>query len=78
MIGDNMKLIAIIICIGIIVWVEYDRNAYLDSLPKEKRDELIKEQSKMRCKNCSSTDLEVVGMKHGRLQWQCKRCKKIR
>ena len=29
-----MKLLAIIICIGIIWWVEYDRNSYLDSLPK--------------------------------------------
>ena len=71
-----MKLLVVIICIGIIWWIEYDRNAYLDSLPKEKRDELIKERSQMRCKHCMSTDFEVVGMKHGKLSWQCKHCKK--
>ncbi len=73
-----MKLLMVIICIGIIWWIEYDRNSYLDSLPKEKRDELIKEQSKMWCSNCRSTDFEVVGMKHGKLLWQCKRCKRIK
>ena len=41
-----MKLLMVIICIGIIWWIEYDRNSYLDSLPKEKRDELIKEHLK--------------------------------
>ena len=73
-----MRLLAVIICIGIICWVEYDRNSYLDSLSKEKRDELIKKQSQMRCSNCLSIDFEIVGMKHGKLQWQCKHCKKIR
>lgn len=73
-----MKLLMVMICIGIIWWIEYDRNSYLDSLPKEKRDELIKEQSKMRCSGCSSTNFEVVGMKHGKLLWQCKRCKRIK
>lgn len=73
-----MKLLVVIICIGIIWWVEHDRNSYLDSLPKEKRDELIKKQSQMRCSNCLSTDFEVVGMKYGKLQWQCKYCKKIK
>ena len=73
-----MRLLAVIICIGIICWVEYDRNSYLDSLPKEKRDELIKRQSQIRCPNCLSTDFEVVGMKHGKLKWQCKYCKKIK
>lgn len=68
----------VIICIGIIWWIEYDRNTYLDSLPKEKRNELIKEQSQMRCRHCMSTDFEVVGMKHGKLLWQCKRCKRIK
>ena len=73
-----MKLLIVIICIGIIWWIEYDRNAYLDSLPKEKRDELIKERSQIRCRYCMSTDFEVVGMKHGKLLWQCKRCKRIK
>lgn len=73
-----MKLLMVIICIGIIWWIEYDRNTYLDSLPKEKRNELIKEQSQMRCRHCMSTDFEVVGMKHGKLLWQCKRCKRIK
>jgi ribosomal protein L37AE/L43A len=73
-----MKLLIVITCIGIIWWVEYDRNAYIDSLPKEKRDELIKKQSQMRCSHCLSTDFEVVGMKHNRLLWQCKHCKRIR
>lgn len=63
-----MKLLMVIICIGIIWWIEYDRNSYLDSLPKEKRDELIKEQSKMRCKHCMSTDFEVVGV-HGKIRF---------
>lgn len=73
-----MKLLIVIICIGIIWWVEYDRNAYIDSLPKEKRDELIKKQSQMRCSHCLSTDFEVVAMKHNRLLWQCKHCKRIK
>lgn len=73
-----MKLLVFIICIGIIWWIEYDRISYLNSLPKEKRDELIKQQSQMRCSHCLSQDFEVVGMKHGKLQWQCKHCKKIR
>lgn len=73
-----MKLLIVIICIGIICWIEYDRNSYLDSLPKEKRNGLIKEQSKMRCSDCRSTDFEVVGMKHGKLLWQCKYCKRIK
>lgn len=73
-----MKLLMVIICIGIIWWIEYDRNTYLDSLPKEKRDELIKEQSQMRCRHCMSTDFEIVGMRHGKLLWQCKDCKRIK
>jgi transposase-like protein len=73
-----MKLLVLIICIAIICWIEHDRISYLNSLPKEKRDELIKEQSQMRCKHCMSTDFEVVGMKRGKLQWQCKHCKKIK
>ena len=73
-----MKLLMVIICIGIIWWIEYDRNSYLDSLPKEKRDELIEKQSQMRCSHCLSTGFEVVGMRHGKLQWQCKYCKRIK
>lgn len=73
-----MKLFIFIVCIGIAFLIEYVYNSYLDSLPKEKKDELVKKQSQMRCPNCLSTDFEVVGMKHGKLQWQCKHCKKIK
>lgn len=73
-----MKILIIIVCIGIIWWIEYDRNSRFESLPKEKRDELKREQSKMRCPHCLSTDFEVVGMKRGKLSWQCKHCKKIK
>lgn len=73
-----MNLLVLVVSIVIVCLIEYVYNLYLDSLPKEKRDELIKEQSHMRCSNCLSTDFEVVGMKHGKLQWQCKHCKKIK
>lgn len=73
-----MNLLVLVVSIVIVCLIEYVYNLYLDSLPKEKRDELIKEQSQMRCSNCLSTDFEVVGMKHGKLQWQCKHCKKIK
>lgn len=73
-----MNLLVLVVSIIIICLIEYVYNLYLDSLPKEKRDELIKEQSQMRCSNCLSTDFEVVEMKHGKLQWQCKHCKKIK
>lgn len=71
-------LILFIVCIGIIFLIEYGYSLYLSSLPKDKRDELIKRQSEMHCSNCLSTDFEVVGMKYGKVQWQCKRCKKVR
>ena len=73
-----MKLLVVIICIVIVWLIEHNRISCFDSLPKEDQDKLVKEQSQMRCANCFSTDLEVIGMKHGRLQWQCKHCKKIR
>lgn len=73
-----MKLFVVIICIVIVWLIEHNRISCFDSLSKEDQDKLVKKQSKMRCSNCLSTDFEVVGMKHGRLQWQCKHCKKIR
>lgn len=73
-----MELFILMVCIGSVFLIEYIYHAYLDSLPKDKRDELVKKQSQMRCSNCLSTDFEVVGMKHGKLQWQCKHCKKIK
>ena len=66
------SLVILIACIGIVIVIEYIWGLYLDSMPKNKRDEIIKDQSQMRCTNCFSTDFEVVGMKHGKLQWQCK------
>ncbi len=72
------SLLIILACIGFCFLVEYVWGLYLDSLPKNKRDELIKKQNQMSCVNCGSTDFEVIGMKHGKLQWQCKHCKKIR
>jgi len=71
-------LLIIIACIGVCFLIEYVWNLYLDSLPKNKRDELIKKQNQMSCVSCGSTDFEVIGMKHGKLQWQCKHCKKVR
>lgn len=65
-------------CIGIVMVIEYIWGLYLDSLPQNKRDKIIKEQSQMRCANCFSTDFEVIGMKRGKLQWQCKHCKKVK
>lgn len=76
--GNYIELLVLIICIGIVWWLEHDRISYLNSLPKEKQDELEKKQSQMRCSNCLSMEFEVVGMKHGKLQWQCKDCKKIK
>lgn len=73
-----MKLLIFIACIGIICFIEYVWGLYLDSLPKDKRDELIKRQSQMYCANCGSTDFELIGMKHGKAIWQCKQCRKIR
>ncbi len=74
-----MRLLLIMIaCIGVCFLIEYVWGLYLDSLPKNKRDELIKKQNQMNCVNCGSTDFEVIGMKHGKLQWQCKHCKKVR
>lgn len=73
-----MGLLLIIgICIVLCLLIEYIYNLYLGKLPKEKRDELIRRQTEMRCSNCSSRDFEVIGMK-GNIKFQCKYCKKIR
>lgn len=72
--GNGMKeLLMLIACIGVIWLIEYLWGLYLDTLPKNKRDELIKRQSQMRCSNCGSADFEVISMKRGKLQFQCKR-----
>lgn len=73
-----MRLLLFIACIGVCFLIEFVWGIYLDSLPKDKRDELIRRKSQMRCSNCGSYDFEVVGMKHGKMMFQCKRCKKIR
>jgi len=70
-------LLLLVVSIGAVFLIEYIHISYLNSLPKDKRDKLIKKQSEMRC-SCGATDFEVVGMKHGKLMFQCKRCKKIR
>lgn len=72
------ELLMLLGTIGLIWLIEYVWGRYLDSLPKDKRDELIKKQSQMCCSNCGSTDFEVIGMKRGQLQFQCKCCKKVR
>ncbi len=72
-----MKLGVIIICIAVIFLVEHGRCSHYDSLMKDKK-EITKKQKQKRCPNCLSTDFEVVGMKHGKLLWLCKHCKKIR
>lgn len=70
-------LLMIIACIGFCLVIEYIYNLHLRSLTENKRDELKKRKSEMRC-SCGSKDFEVVGMKHGKLNFQCKYCKKIR
>ena len=73
-----MQILILIACIGAIWLIEYFWGLYLDSLPKDKRDEIIKRQSQMCCSNCGSTDFEIMGLRHGKAIWQCKRCKKMR
>lgn len=77
--GDMLiTLLVMIGCFAFAVLVEKIYYLYLDTLPKDKRDTLIKRQSEMRCRYCDSTDFEVVGMKHNKLLFQCRRCKRIR
>ena len=77
--GDMLiTLLVMIGCIAFAVLVEKIYYLYLDTLPKDNRDALIKRQSEMRCRYCDSTDFEVVGMKHNKLLFQCRRCKRIR
>ncbi|MGY3663257.1 MAG: hypothetical protein ACXAHE_05215 [Roseburia sp. 1XD42-69] len=77
--GDMLiTLLVMIGCFAFAVLVEKIYYLYLDTLPKDKRDALIKRQSEMRCRYCDSTDFEVVGMKHNKLLFQCRRCKRIR
>lgn len=71
------ELLCIVLCIGICWLIEYLWGLYLDSLPKDKRDEFIKRESQMHCKNCGTTEFEVIGMVHGKVKFQCKNCKKI-
>lgn len=71
------ELLVIILCIGFCWLVEYIYGLYLDTLPKDKKDELMKRQSQMYCKYCGSTDFEVVGMTHGKVKFQCRNCKKL-
>ena len=73
-----IALLVIIGCIAFAVFVEWIYYLYLDTLPKDKRDELLKRQSEMRCGYCNSTEFEVIGMKHKKLVFQCKQCRRIR
>lgn len=70
-------LLVIIGCIAFAIFVEWIYYLYLDTLPKDKRDELLKRQSEMRCRYCNSTEFEVIGMKHKKLVFQCKQCRRI-
>lgn len=72
------ELLLILGCILVCYITEIVYYRYLKTLPKEKQDELIKKQSEMRCRHCLCTDFEVVGMRYGKLQFQCKHCKRIR
>ena len=58
-----MQILIFIAAIGVIWLIEYLWGLYLDSLPKDKRDELIKRQSQMCCSNCGSTDFEIMGLR---------------
>ena len=73
-----IALLVIIGCIAFAVFVEWIYYLYLDTLPKDKRDELLKRQSEMRCGYSNSTEFEVIGMKHKKLVFQCKQCRRIR
>lgn len=70
------ELLGIALCIGVCWLIEHLWGSYLDSLPKDKRDEFMKRQSQMCCKYCGSTDFEVIGMKHEKVKFQCRNCKK--
>lgn len=72
------SIIIMIVCFGMCFLIEHVYNSYLDSLSKDKRDELIKRQREMRCPHCGSTEFEVVSMRFGRVKFQCRHCKKIR
>lgn len=72
------SLLMLIACIGVIWLIEHVYCMYLDSLPKEKRNDLIEKQTQMRCSGCGSKDFEVIGMAHGKVKFQCKYCKKVR
>ncbi|GFI32378.1 hypothetical protein IMSAGC013_03777 [Lachnospiraceae bacterium] len=72
-----MVLLIVIGCFAFAFLVEHVYYSYLDTLPKDKRDELIKKQSQKTCRYCNSSDFEAVGMKRGKLLFQCKRCKRI-
>ena len=73
-----MKTLLIIIgCIAFCLLIEYIYNFYVKSLPEDKQDALKKRQSEMRC-SCGSKDFDIIGMKHDKLKFQCKYCKKIR
>lgn len=69
-------LLMLIACIGVIWLIEHIYCVYLESLPKGKRDDLIKMQTQMRCHCCGSKDFEIIGMTHGKVKFQCKYCKK--
>lgn len=73
-----MVLLIIIGCFLFAVIIERIYNSYLDTLPKEQKDKFIKKQSEIRCHVCNSDDFEVVGMKYGKLKFQCRNCKTIR
>lgn len=73
-----ITLLIIIGCFVFVVIIERIYYSYLDTLPKDKKDKIIKKQSEMRCNVCNSNDFEVVGMKYGKLIFQCRNCKIIR
>lgn len=70
-------LLVIIGCFVFVVIIERIYCSYLDTLPKDKKDKIIKKQSKMSCNVCNANDFEVIGMKHGKLIFQCRNCKTI-
>ena len=81
-----MVLLIVIGCFAFAFLVEHVYYSYLDTLPKDKRDELIKKQSQkgfygegdfFTMKGVVEEFFEAVGMKRGKLLFQCKRCKRI-
>lgn len=71
-------IIGIGVCIVIVLVIDFLNNSYINSLPEDKKEEIRKKRTEIRCPNCGSKELEIIGMRHGKLMRQCVYCKKIK